>query len=278
MDDSTVGVNRTGRWRRILLAVLAVLVLGGVVFWAVIWRNRGADEASTEDVLDRFRRQNGTTEAAAELLRPAPGVYSYRAEGDEGLSFLDTRQNWGPTMPATVTRGEDGCWNLRLEYSTLHWREFRYCTDRRSLDEVGGTIYQGFDFGVVVGETTEFVCDPPVPSVRLDAKEGDHWDARCTGETQAQKTNVVSAGTNTFVGPEKIEIGGEKVAALHYRQDRTLTGAQTGDEVTEYWYAARDGMMLKCVHRATVVSPSPLGDITFTADGSFQLSSLEPIR
>lgn len=278
MSERRVGRVRTERWRRVLLVIVAVLVVGGVVFWAVIWRNRGADEASRSEVLERFRSEQRSTEETADLLRPAPGVYSYQADGEEGLSILNTRQRWGPAMPATVVRGENGCWNLRLEYSTLHWREFRYCADQRVLDEVGGTIYQAFDFGAVVGETTEFVCDPPVPSIRLDAGSGDHWPARCTGETVTQKSTVVSEGTNTFVGHEQVDIGGTSVDALRYRQERTLSGAQTGDEVTEYWYAARDGMMLRCTHRATVVSPSPIGDVTFSASGSFRLSSLDPTR
>lgn len=265
-------------WHRVLLAAVAVLLVGGVVFTVVIWRNRGADEASTGDVLDRFRRESGGTEQHAELLQPAPGVYTYDAEGEEGLSLLDTRQAWGPTMPATVTRGEDGCWSLRVEYSTLHWREFDFCADGRVLEEVGGTIYQGFDFGVVVGETTEFTCDPPVPVIRLDAHEDDSWDARCGGESVGQKTTVVSEGTNTFVGREQLEVDGEPVDALRYRQVRTLSGAQSGDEETEYWYAERDGMVLRSTHRATVVSPSPLGDVTFNASGSFHLTSLEPTQ
>ncbi|MCZ7630243.1 MAG: hypothetical protein M5U19_14870 [Microthrixaceae bacterium] len=91
---------------------------------------------------------SGGTEQHAELLQPAPGVYTYDAEGEEGLSLARHRQAWGPTMPATVTRGEDGCWSLRVEYSTLHWREFDFCADGRVLEEVGGTIYQGFDFPV----------------------------------------------------------------------------------------------------------------------------------
>lgn len=260
-------------------ATAAVLVVAAVTL-GVLWATRGPDEVATEDVIERFDADgSGDDEVASGDLRPEPGVYVYDASGAEELSLLGTRQEWGPTMPATVTADGESCWRLRIEFSSAHWQEQRYCVDDGTLRETSGTSYQGFDLGATtVGETNEFTCDPPHAVLDLDAEPGDSWPQRCVGRSADRDTEVVTAGTTTFVGREELRIGDETVDALHYRQQRELSGDQSGTQDEHLWFSAQDGMLLRNETDTSAVSPSPIGEVEFTQRGEFELRSLTPQR
>ena len=131
---------RRRRWQ-VLIGVVVVLLAGAVAF-AIAWSNRGAKEVATRDVVDRFRAGNHAGDGSAGALRPEAGVYRYRASGTERLSIASTEQQWGPTMPATVTHRANGCWSLRIDYSTNHWQDQRYCPDQGTLLDVGGQRHE----------------------------------------------------------------------------------------------------------------------------------------
>jgi len=270
--------------RRVAKWIASLSVVGLAAFLVVTWVGRGADEASTTEQLRRFRdaqaNQDRTTTAqvpTAGFRPPDAGVYSYAATGTERLSLLNTSQLWGPTIPATVSLRADSCWTLRLNYSTHHWEDQRYCSAGRTLLEEGGTTFQTFDFGALaVTDTTVFTCDPPGDAARIFAAPGQSWARSCTGASAEHGTHVTSAGRNTFVGKESLDIGGTEVSALHYRRKRTLTGDQRGTEDTHYWFSGDTGLPLRSTKDTKVASPSPIGDVTYTEVGEFELDSLTP--
>lgn len=278
-DDGTATSARPWyrRPRRLVVIVALVALAGGVGVFAALWANRGAEEVSTQDAIERYRQEEGGGAETAGFLRPASGVYTYEASGTERLSLLDTSQQWGPTMPATVTREPNDCWSIRIDFNTNHWQEKRYCPSEDLLLDVGGRSYQSFDLvATTIGDTTEFTCDPPGEVIRVNAEPGESWNLSCDGRSESRGTEVTSAGTTTFVGIEQLTIGGEEVAALHYREQRELSGDQTGTNDTDEWFAVTDGLLLRSTHDARVSSPSPIGDVVFTEEGEFQLTSLTP--
>ena len=221
-------------------------------------------------------QQTASTVQAADL-QPGTGVYTYSATGTEALSLLDTGQDWGDTIPATVTAVAGGCWEHRMEFSTNHWATQRLCPDGDRLLEQGSTVFQSFDFvAAEVGDETVFTCDPPSVVIDLGASPGDAWPAACDGASEARGTSTRSAGDTEFLGEETIDIAGEEVRSLHYRHDRRITGDQTGVNRVEHWYDAATGLLLKGVREVEVASPSPIGDVTYTESGSFELDRLSP--
>lgn len=278
-DDAAAGRRRPWYRRpwRVALLAMAVLAAAGAGVVAYQWVTRGAQEVAVSDRIEGYREQAGSDQPS-EFLRPATGVYTFEASGNEELSVLGTTQRWGPTMPATVTR--DGrCWTLRIDFSTNHWSENRYCPSGGRLLSPGNLGYQGFDFGpTVIGETSEFTCDPPTEVIRVAAEPGDSWDAACDGTSESGTTSVTSAGTNTFVGIEELTVGGQVVATLHYREERTLSGSQDGRGTTHNWYAVTDGMLVRSRRTNRVTSPSPVGDVVYVERGAFTLTDLRPSR
>jgi hypothetical protein len=85
-------------------------------------------------------------------------------------------------------------------------------------------------------------------------------------------------GTATFVGREPVVVGDASIPALHTREDVQLSGDQTGEVHFDIWFAAASGLPLKETHRIRVVSPAPppLGHVTYSEEGAWQLRSTTP--
>jgi hypothetical protein len=257
----------------VVAGVVVLLLVGGGTWFAVRWSQRGADEASLSEAKARVKG----TEVGEGLLQPASGVYTYSSTGTESLSLLGTTQEWGATIPATVTAADEGCWVLRLDYSTHHWNAQTYCPEGQVLEETTSQGYQAFDFvATTIGEQTDWLCEPPGQAVRLDARPGQRWEQSCTGTSATRGTSVTSSGTDELVGEETLRIEGEQVPVLHYRTVRDLSGDQTGHEENELWYHARTGLMVKTIRDVRVASPSPIGDVIYEESGELVLTSLEP--
>lgn len=75
-----------------------------------------------------------------------------------------------------------------------------------------------------------------------------------------------------------LHVGGELVPAYHYYVDRTLSGSQSGFEHYDMWCSVLDGLPLRTDRHVTVKSPSPIGAVTYTENGTYALASLTPQR
>jgi hypothetical protein len=76
-------------------------------------------------------------------------------------------------------------------------------------------------------------------------------------------------------GPS-IDVGGTPVHALHYHAERTISGSQTGHEVSDFWFSVANGMLVRNERDIRVISPAPapLHSVTYTEHGWFQLEAL----
>jgi hypothetical protein len=86
----------------------------------------------------------------------------------------------------------------------------------------------------------------------------------------------VSSGSYEFVGDAVVVVGGTRVPAYHFRQERTVSGSQTGNQTTDLWFAKKDGLPLRNQRDQTVHTDTPIGSSTYTEHGSFELTSLAP--
>ena len=260
---------RRGRWivggLFVLLVVLAVVV-------SVRWVQGRAEPVDPDDVANPT---GSTRPAQPAVLRPPQGVYVYEGSGTDRIDPPPTQQTQGPTMPAAVTHEADGCWTFRIDYSTNHWQSWRYCPTDGGLDEVGGQSFQRWDFGAFANETTStFECD--APTIRADQQVGDEWTQSCTGSSTGVDGTTVSEGPYRFVGTETLDIGGEPVSAHRYHRDRTTSGNQTGSESADVWFSAATGMPLRNSRQLEAVSDTVIGEVRYTEDGEFELTSLTP--
>lgn len=261
-----------------LTVVVAALVAGA----AFLILRREPGPASIDEAVEDFTA-GGADGAAGDsdgVPRPAEGVYVYAGEGSESLSLLPGDHGQGPRLPATVTHDADGCWSFRIELHEDHWQSWDYCAERGAdgleLVEVGGQTFQAWDLGVAaVGNTSTFRC-PDSVVVRAGAEAGDRWRQECRGTSDTVSGTTVSAGRTTFVGEETVTVDGEEIPALHYHQVREMSDSQSGRQVEDFWFRASDGLPLRNTRTASIDSDSPVGAITYSEDGEWRLTSVEP--
>ena len=261
------------RRRRTIGALVVVALLAGGALVAARWSQGKARPVEITDVA----RPTGTTlPPSPNVLRPPQGVYRYEGSGTDSLDKPPRTQAEGPSMPGVVRHRKDGCWSFRIDYSTNHWQRWDYCpTEGGGLDEVGGAAFQRWNFGAFTNETTStFDCEAPV--VTAGQQPGDEWEQRCTGVSTGVDGVTKSAGPFRFVGTEDLTIGGERVAALHYRRERTNSGKQDGAEQGEVWFSAETGMPLRSRHEVEAATDTVIGEVHYTETGEWQLTSLRP--
>lgn len=262
----------------LVLAVLGALLVGFGI--TVVLTIDTPGPASVSDALDRFHDEGRPPMSGGDAggSRPAEGVYLYAGQGEERLSFPPLHQEDGARMPGTVTYASGGCWVFRLDYNAEHWQDWRYCPTDRGLAEMGGRTHHTWDIGVTtLSNLTEMACRPPalvLPPVG-GLELGDRARQRCTGENSEISGTLTSAGHSVFRGVETLTIGGVPVDAYRFSRERTLTGAQTGEERLTLWLRD-DGLLLRMERAIEAHSGSPIGDITYHEDGSLELTGLDP--
>ncbi len=269
-------VLRRHRVATIAVAVLGVLVLvaAGGLFYQ--WRYGSPRQVSGATALQRFRAGAHGLVADPGALRPDPGVYSFTGTAHEQLSLPPLSHSEGPAFPGTVTYGANGCWTIRLDYSTMHWQSTTFCADADNLVESGRAgWYQWYIGAISVADTATFTCAETI--VPADLRAGASFPFSCSGTNAPIDTGaVVMTGTNRFVGTETVRVAGTAVTTLHFREVARMTGGQSGTSTADTWVSATDGLPVKGTWSTTVRSPSPIGTSTLSGRGSFTLSSLHP--
>lgn len=282
--DSTASGPPTGptsppRHRRRIVAVVGLVVALGVVATAIALWNRDTAQPVSMDTARQRAGLDSSPAAPAAPLVPVAGVYQYRGTGTEHLDKPPKTQRQGPDIPGTVTDLGGGCWRFRVDYSTNHWLSWDYCSTGTGLTENAGEFFQRLELGPVPVDTSStYTCDPPADAIRPSQTAGDRWRQACRGTSTASDGEVTSAGPYTFVGEERLDIGGRPVTTLRYHRVRTLGGAQSGTEDVNTWFEATTGLPVRNSRVITVKSDTVVGAVTYTERGSFTLVSLTPTR
>ena len=262
-----------------MAAAVAVLLLGLVVVAVVAVRGRQPGRASVDQAVDRYRAATTIEPGGQTVEGPRPGVYAFTGSGSEQLSIQASATPLGPALPVTVTREGDACWLVRVDYHASHWQSWHYCFEDGRLLDKGGDTVQSFDFTVFTYDSdVTSVCDPPVEVLSVDAQPGDSWTQGCTSGTGGDASR--QEGPATMVGREDITVGDTAVPTYHVREERTISGAQTGTMQVETWIAADTLLPVRNEWSTSLDTPSPggAGSISFHEQGSWQMAALDPVQ
>jgi hypothetical protein len=267
------------RWWLIVVAALGAVVVAAIGIGLVLFFIRDQPKAkSVGERVDELAGSSTSVDAGTSTFRPPAGVYVAEGAGHEAISFPPVSQEDGATMPASVEYLPEGCWRFRIDYNEAHWQDWTLCpAGALALVETEGHTWQNWDLGATqVANLSTFSCDPPSTAFVFGADEGATWDRRCEGTNDQVAGTTVSSGTMAFEGTETLTIDGEDVKALRFRREHELSGAQTGAETVTFWVAAKDGLPLRSERDVRADSSSPVGTITYTESGHWQLTSLTP--
>ena len=268
--------HRRRRWRLYvgvpvgLLVVIMAVPVAGYLF---------RSKPGAVSIPSAIRRYRDTARAAGpdEFTRPAAGVYSVDGHGEERISAPPNSQQDGSVMPVSVQHLDHGCWRWRIDYNVAHWHEYDFCPSGAQLLLDSQRNYLKWDFGLAsVTNVGEYRCEPPAPIAVEHPTVGQQFQHHCVGTNSAAPGVSVADGPAQIKGFETLTIGGKKVLAIHQNRLETMTGPQKGTITEEWWFAADTGLPLKASRTYRLTTSSPIGDIDYSENGSWQLSSTVP--
>lgn len=270
------------RWLR----ATGIVVLGAVIVLVVVavslWFGREQPTArSLDDALQEFRAGNtdGIEAIGAVVQRPQVGVYVASGSGRASIDFPPSSQSYGATIPVTVRHQGTDCWSTQVDFNTAYSQTWDHCIVDGEVSEHANHTATRWDLGfTTIDERTEFVCDPPGSIIRAGEKRDDVSNYTCTGRNSSIDGSTTSAVEFSMLGAESIDIGGVTVPTFHYREVDHLSGAQRGTTTLDYWYSVESFLLVRMTRANELRTDSPVGTVTYTENGSWQLQSLEPAR
>jgi hypothetical protein len=194
-------------------------------------------------------------------------VYTYRASGGEQISVLGARHDYPEQIHATV-RHLGGCnWEHRNDVIAEHVDRRHWCSGPGRLSQTVQAREVEF-FGQRDGSIA--TCSPPLVLHHIGDSPGATVVGSCTGE------GVDAMITRTFVGIERMKVGGKSIETLHLRVVGTFTGRATGTSHEELWLAPDTGMTVRWDRKVDTNADSVFGKVHYTENASFVLTSLVP--
>lgn len=255
--------------RRILPFVALVVVVIAVIAAFVLWP-RGTTEVTAEDALTDFRERGSVpaTEPPADAVVPAPGVYTFAAQGQEEVKLgplpAQTRP-LGETVTAVVVDAGDGCFDWTLNLFAEHTEDTRYCADGSNLQLSSHTKHQKIG---ALSPTATMSCDPSV----IRGAGTDPLDLRCTLTLSGGPASITASvsGTATARAPESVTVGERSVEATPVTVAFEVTGDLTGSWTEETWWGPAN--LPVRINRTLDLK----GLATFSEKTELTLTSLEP--
>jgi hypothetical protein len=274
------GAEGTRHWLRWTIAgVAAVFVVAiGVVASSYVFRSHPGPKTINQ-ALTQFRRTGASADGGASSSQlPAPGVYAMSGTGSEKISFPPNSQADGATMPVSVQLLGGGCFRWRVDYNQAYWQDEEMCHVGQDLVIRGFRNDQRWDFGnLKIDNTAQFTCDPP-QGFPLTGPVGASGTGRCSGGNTAEGGKTVITSREEIVGRGALRVGATTVEAVHLQEKDRSTGAQTGDQTTDWWIDAQTGLPVRVDRSYRLDSPSPVGTVTYTEEGHGQIEGMTPTR
>jgi hypothetical protein len=275
-EEATARRSRR-RWPFVVGAVgLVVVAVAAWVLVAYAVRTRPGAESVGAAVRSFGSGGSEGVATGVRYLAPKAGVYVLKGRGSERISFPPNSQEDGATMPATVRYVSGGCWSFRVDYNMAHWESITYCPVGAQLKLGVDRVFQRWDFGTTtVSNLSVFRCRPRGVLLSAAPAVGQHGRWECKGTNTATAGSYRVATQATIVGTDVLRIGTTRVTAVHERQRTVLSGSQTGLVVEDWWFSASSGLPLRMTRQIVIHSPSPIGAVTYTEDGKWQMASLQ---
>lgn len=251
------------------LGIGAVLVIVGAAAaaWFIVLRSP-ATKVDLRQALSLYRGEQRAPAAGSTRI-PPPGVYRYRGSGGEQLSLDGIHRSFPSATEMIVT--DTGCAKMEWEPFVQHMEGLVECpgpagalaiTSALSYEQIAGT------------QTTSVIyCPAHTYLVPPSAATGSRWHSTCYGPGETV------GFTGEVIGPSSVDIGGNRVAALHTRLTLTFSGSESGSNPNDYWLSVQNGMILR--QRETVdvsQSAGPLGSVHYTEQMAIALTSTTPAR
>ena len=266
-------------WRTSVF-VLVTVIVGAVAYTTGAYLLRSHPGAKS--VADAARElptdtRANTPQGSVRYVPPPTGVYRVKGSGTERISFPPNSQDDGAVMPVTVTSIGAGCWRWHQAYNVAHWDEYDFCPRGDMLALTANRNSQTWNYGgFSVSNLATFTCPVAAAVLPASISAGQVVQWTCTGTNTAVAGKSTATTTAHLLGTESLSVGNQTVRAVHERQETALRGSQIGTVDMDWWFSRATGLPVRTERHITISTSSPLGNITYTESGSWQIASLVP--
>ncbi len=249
----------------LVLAVVIVSSAGGTA-WALMFRTVSSPVGLREALRIYRREQTGKVIASLRNRLPAPGVYTYRTTGGEGLDLIGVQRSFPSSTSMIVADGR--CATVSWVPITQHSEATTLCPATAGALWVPRLVTDES----IAGTTSSSMVRCPATAYLLPpaARPGERWAASCALVSPAEK--VVLAGQ--VLGPATLAVGGHHVTVEHTRFTLRFSGADAGTNPTDFWIAPSSGLIVR-EHETVAVTQ---GGVSYSESMDATLSGLDPAR
>jgi hypothetical protein len=226
------------RWLSIIVLAFVIVSCAGGTAWALVFRTVSSP-VGLREALRMYRREQ--TEKVLTTLRnrlPAPGVYTYRTHGGEGLSLMGVQRSF-PDSTSMIVTG-DTCARVSWVPITQHTETTTLCSGP------GGSLTES---GVVTDEsiagtstTSKLSCPATAYVIPPDVRPGRQWTATCALDNPAERVSL----HGRVLGPATVTVGNQAVNTMHTRVTLDYVGGTLrGTSPTDFWVLPASGLIVR---------------------------------
>ena len=212
------------RWLSIIVLAFVILSCAGGTAWALVFRTVSSP-VGLREALRIYRREQAEKMLTSLRSRmPAPGVYTYRTRGGEGLSLMGVQRSFPDSSEMVVT--DDECALVSWVPITQHTE-----TSVVTSESIAGT-----------STTSKVVCPSTAYVIPPGVHPGQQWQATCSLSDPAERVAL----RGRALGPVTISVGGRRVQTMHTRVTLVYRGgALRGTNPTDFWVVPSTGLIVR---------------------------------
>ena len=249
----------------LILAFIIVSTAGGTA-WALVFRTVSSPVGLREALRMYRREQTGKVLASLRNKLPAPGVYTYRTSGGEGLNLMGVQRSFPSTTSMIVADAR--CATISWVPITQHTEATTLC----SAPNGALTIPRLVTDESIAGTTTTSTIDCPSRAYLLppSVRPRQRWGVTCSLASPAEKV----AMTGQALGTSTMKVGGHPVTVEHTRVSMNFAGDERGTNPTDFWIVPANGLIVR-EHETVAVNQ---GSVHYSETMEATLTSLSPAR
>ena len=250
----------------VLVLALVIVSSAGGTAWALVFRTVSSPVALREALRLYRREQTGKVVATLRNRLPAPGVYTYRTSGGEGLSLMGVQRAFPSSSSMIVA--DRRCATLSWVPITEHTESTTVCAGADGSLSVPRLVTDES----IAGTTTTSTVRCPATAYLLPprTRSAARWAATCSLTDPAEK--VALAGV--ALGPATMTVGGHDVSVEHTRVTLTFSGIDGGTNPTDFWIVPSSGLVVR-EHETVGVTQ---GGVRYSENMDIVLNRLDPMR
>ncbi len=243
-----------------------MLSTAGGTAWALVFRTVSSPVGLREALRIYRREQTGKMLTSLRTKLPAPGVYTYRTSGGEGLNLVGVQRSFPSTTSMIVADGR--CATVSWVPITQHTEATTVCSGPNGALEIPKLVTDESIAGTT--STSTIACPATAYLLPPSVRPGERWGVTCSLLSPRQEV----AMSGQALGISTIEVDGHPVTVEHTRFSLTFAGTERGTNPTDFWIVPGNGLIVR--ERETVAVNQ--GSVRYNETMETTLTSLSPAR